>query len=138
LGVGILICSQCGNNNPDGSAFCVRCGSALNQAPPQNQYVPPQNQYAPPQAAPAPIVQNIHTYQRNETVTMGEWFVFFLLMCIPIVNIIMLFVWAFGSDTKPSKANLCKLQLLLMAIGLGLALIIGIITAVTIGSFLGL
>ena len=132
-------CPKCGSNNPDGSAFCVNCGSALprpQQAPPQYQQAPPQYQQAPPQYQQPPIVQNIN-YHRDETVTMGEWFVFFLLMCIPIVNIVMLFVWGFSSDTKPSKANLCKLQLLLFAIGLGLALIIGIITAATIGSFWG-
>ena len=83
-------------------------------------------------------MQYPYAYRQDETVTMGEWFVFFLLLCIPIVNIIMLFVWAFGSDTKPSKKNLCKLQLLLWAIGIGLTLIIGLITTIAIGSFLGL
>lgn len=130
-------CPTCGTSNPEGNAFCVGCGNTIPQTPPQAQYAPPQYQYAPLQAGPVPAVPYPY-YKRDETVTMGEWFVFFLLLCIPVVNIIMLFVWAFGSDTKPSKKNLCKLQLLLWAIGVGLALIIGIITTITIGSFLGI
>ena len=66
-------------------------------------------------------------YNGDQTVTMGEWFVTGLLMCIPIVNIVMIFVWAFGSNTKPSKANLFKLYLIMMAI----SIVIGIILAVT-------
>ena len=69
---------------------------------------------------------------------MSEWFVTFLLLIIPIVNIVMMFVWAFSSDTKPSKANLFKLYLLLLAIGIGLTLIIGLIMVAVVGSFLGL
>ncbi|OPH00230.1 hypothetical protein B2I21_02335 [Chryseobacterium mucoviscidosis] len=39
------------------------------------------------------------------------------LMMIPLVNIIMLFVWAFG-DSNPSKANYAKAALLWAAIGI--------------------
>ncbi len=59
-------------------------------------------------------------YQGDPTVTMGEWFVTGLLMCIPIVNIIMVFVWAFGSNTKPSKANFFKLYLICALIGIAI------------------
>ena len=33
----------------------------------------------------------------NRVITVGNWIVVFILMAIPIVNLIMLFVWAFGS-----------------------------------------
>jgi len=74
---------------------------------------------------------------RDETVTMGEWFGFLVLMCIPICNIIMLFIWAFNPKIKPSKANLAKLQLLLAAIAVGISLIIGLIAIAVTGSFFG-
>jgi hypothetical protein len=35
-----------------------------------------------------------------------------LLMCIPIVNIVLLFVWGFGSNTLVSKANWAKASLI--------------------------
>lgn len=125
-----MVCPACGQNNQGNSDYCIYCGSAMNRNRPQNPYTPPSNQYASPQPGSAPYVQNNYTmYKPDETVTMGEWFVFFLIMCIPIVNIVMLFVWAFGSGTKPSKANLCKLQLLLMLIGVGIGIIVMIIVA---------
>jgi len=49
-------------------------------------------------------------------VGFGEWLVTLILTAIPIVGIVMLFVWAFGSDTKPSKANWAKATLLFVAI----------------------
>jgi hypothetical protein len=35
---------------------------------------------------------------------------------IPLVNIIMLFVWAFGGGAPPSKANWAKASLIWLAI----------------------
>jgi amino acid transporter len=59
----------------------------------------------------------------NEIVTIGEWFITMLLMIIPLVNIILLFVWAFGSNMKISKSNWAKAQLIWMAIGFILSII---------------
>lgn len=52
----------------------------------------------------------------EEPVSFGDWMVTMLLMCIPCVNIIMLFVWGFGSGTKKSKSNYCKAMLVWMVI----------------------
>ena len=51
-------------------------------------------------------------------VTIGNWMLTYLLMCIPLVNIILLFVWAFGSNTPVSKANWAKSSLIWMVIGI--------------------
>ena len=56
------------------------------------------------------------TYQ---PVTVGNWLLTYLLMCIPFVNIIMLFVWAFSSNTPVSKANWAKASLIWMLIMIG-------------------
>ena len=45
-------------------------------------------------------------------VTVGDWMITTLLMCIPFVNIILLFVWAFGSGAPASKANWAKAALI--------------------------
>jgi len=50
-------------------------------------------------------------------VSFGSWMLTLFLMMIPLVNIIMLFVWAFG-DSNPSKANYAKASLLWAAIGI--------------------
>jgi Zn-dependent protease with chaperone function len=51
-------------------------------------------------------------------VTLSDWMVTMLICVIPIVNVVMLFVWAFGAGTNPSKANWAKAALIWMAIGI--------------------
>ena len=51
-------------------------------------------------------------------VTMKEWIITMLLLCIPIANIVLPFVWAFGSDVNPSKKNYFRAMLIFMAIGI--------------------
>jgi ATP-dependent Zn protease len=43
--------------------------------------------------------------QPQQPVTISDWFLTLFLTAIPLVGLIMLFVWAFGSNTNPSKAN---------------------------------
>lgn len=49
-------------------------------------------------------------------VGLGEWLLTLLIASIPVINLIMLFVWAFGSNTKICKANWAKATLLWMVI----------------------
>ena len=49
-------------------------------------------------------------------VTFGEWLLTLFLAAIPLVGIILLFVWAFGTSAKPSKANWAKAGLAWAAI----------------------
>lgn len=53
---------------------------------------------------------------KQAVVTVGDWIVTFILMVLPIVNIIMLFVWAFGGSTPASKANWAKATLIIYLI----------------------
>jgi fatty acid desaturase len=51
--------------------------------------------------------------KNRSVVSIGDWIVTFILMAIPLVNIIMLFVWAFGGGAPESKANWAKANLIL-------------------------
>jgi len=51
-------------------------------------------------------------------VSISDWFLTIFLTAIPLVGLILLFVWAFGSNTNPSKANWAKAGLLWAAIGI--------------------
>lgn len=54
----------------------------------------------------------------NREITVGEWIITSLIMIVPIVNIVMLFIWAFGGgDTPISKKNWAKATLICMLIG---------------------
>lgn len=84
-------------------------------------YVPeePQNEYRTQTgyvSAPAPVAGYSGYEGLEEPVSMGEWALCIFLNCIPCVGLIMMFVWAFSKDTKRSKANFFKVQLIFMGI----------------------
>lgn len=55
--------------------------------------------------------------ERNyQPVSVGNWMLTYLIMCIPFVNFIMLFVWAFGGGSPVSKENWAKASLIWMLI----------------------
>jgi len=64
---------------------------------------------------------------RSTDVTVGDWMVTMLLMCIPIANLILLLVWAFGDSAPVSKSNWAKASLIWMLIGFGLWIVMFIL-----------
>lgn len=72
---------------------------------------------------------------KKETLSVGDWLITMIITVIPIVGIIMLFVWAFSSSTHPTKANWAKASLILFAIVIVLYIIF---FAVFGAAFLGL
>ena len=53
--------------------------------------------------------------------TVGDWLITMLILIIPIVNIVMLFIWAFGSPD--TRRNYARASLIWMAIGIVLMII---------------
>ncbi|MDI2587461.1 hypothetical protein OR571_10170 [Psychrobacillus sp. NEAU-3TGS] len=53
--------------------------------------------------------------------SVGEWLITMLIMIIPIVNIVMLFIWGFGSPDK--RRNYARASLIWMAISIVLIII---------------
>lgn len=70
--------------------------------------------------------------QNYQPMTIGEWIITFIITYIPIVGVVMLFVWAFGGDTHPSKKTWAQAMLILFAI----AIVLGIVFAGIIFSML--
>ena len=60
-------------------------------------------------------------YPQYPPLSLLDWMLTLLIMAIPIVNLVMLLVWAFSSDTNPNKANFAKAALLWMVIAFGLS-----------------
>lgn len=75
--------------------------------------------------------------QNEKPLSTGEWLVTELVLLIPLINFVMLFVWAF-SDGNISRRNFCRARLLLFAIAVGLAFVVGIILVVFTGVFAGI
>lgn len=51
-------------------------------------------------------------------VSLGDWVVTLLILWIPLVGLIMLFVWGFSEGTHPSKRNFCRAYLIWMLVGI--------------------
>ena len=60
--------------------------------------------------------------KNTSPVSVGDWVVTIILSSLPLINIIMLFVWAFSSSTPVSKANWAKATLILAAIAIVLVI----------------
>lgn len=58
----------------------------------------------------------------NSPLSMGQYLIMLLLMSIPLVNIILLFVWGFG-DYNINKKNFARAYLILMTIGIVLIIL---------------
>lgn len=70
-----------------------------------------------------PYQQVYQNENLEEPVTFGDWMLSLLLMMIPCVNIIMMFVYAFGNGKK-SKSNFFKAYLVWMLISILLSVIV--------------
>lgn len=77
--------------------------------------------------------------RESSPVSLGDWMITLLILCIPLVGIIMLFVWGFADGTHPSKRNFCRAYLIWMLIGLVLFVLFLIMggMAALMGSRLG-
>ncbi len=64
-------------------------------------------------------------------ITVGQWLIMFILLAIPIVNIVILILWASDSQSNPNRSNYAKATLIIMAASILLA-------AVFFGALVGL
>lgn len=53
---------------------------------------------------------------RRPVMSVKDWLITLILMIIPLANIILLFIWAFGDDTNKTRSNWAKATLIMMAI----------------------
>ncbi len=68
--------------------------------------------------------------QKNEPVTIKEWIIVFIITAIPLVNIVMLFVWAFGGNANKSIESWAKASLLMFLFTIVLVVIMSLLFGV--------
>lgn len=70
----------------------------------------------------------------NQTeMTVGQWVLTIFLSGLGIIGLILLFVWAFGSDTPESKRNYAKAMLIWYAISVGIVIVTYILMFACVG-----
>jgi heme/copper-type cytochrome/quinol oxidase subunit 2 len=65
--------------------------------------------------------------QNERVMSVKDWLITSLILCIPLVGIIMLFVWAFGGDVNKNKQNYAKASLIFVAIAFVVYILIAIV-----------
>ena len=78
----------------------------------------------------------INALPQYTPMSIGDWIITSIILAIPIVGFVMLFVWGFGSNTHPSKANWAKASLIM--IGISFLIVVscfGLISGVIINLF---
>ena len=70
----------------------------------------------------------------SQPMTFKDWILTDLLLLIPIANIVLMFVWAFGKNVNKSKKAFFQAQLIICAVVLVLYIIF---FGALIGSLLG-
>ena len=73
----------------------------------------------------------------KKIISTSEWILIKLIMFIPIVNIVMLIVWAFSNKTNINKSNWAKANLIIMIFRFAFYLIIVFVTALILVNFFG-
>lgn len=123
-----MICKMCNTENTDGTRFCQSCGQPLYEADNTNYSDAVQNNQ--PYYPPTPQYQQSSQNNRpteSYPMSVGSWIGVFFLSLIPIANIILLFVWAFGGTSKVSLKTYARAQLILSLIAVLIVAIIAII-----------
>lgn len=95
-----MFCEKCGKNIPDNSNNCTFCG-------------------APQKVQGGAANQNVRNSDQTITapiLTFGDYLIMMIIAAIPIVNIVMLCMWGFGSDANPNKKNCAKAMLVFIII----------------------
>jgi membrane protein YdbS with pleckstrin-like domain len=63
----------------------------------------------------------------NKSVSVGEWIITIIILAIPLVNIVMLIVWAANESTHPSKKNYAKAALIVIGVLFAIGILAGLL-----------
>lgn len=118
-----MICKNCNQQVPDGASYCDNCGASLQDNFQQTQYQQPSYQTT--------VINNYNTEDEHVSVLgwIGRWCINLIPFVGPIIYLVMLFVWSFGSTPKKSLKNYARAQLILYAIAIVIVIIAAIIIA---------
>lgn len=105
-------CDYCGQDTGQEDIYCANCGSLLRE----------QKKEVEIEESQEALLQ----LGTNSPLTLGDYMFIGLILLVPIVNIIVLFVWALDKHGNLNRRNLAKAGLIYFGIGIGLSVILGI------------
>lgn len=147
-----MFCTSCGKQIPDGSKFCEFCGanqqsdsvnkseqsssssSNIQSSPKEDTQVTTGNdnrnnnqQVTPPQSTGTqtarPHSPPVNAY--TAPLSIGKYLLMFIVLMVPLLNLIMLFIWAFGSTNNINKKNFARAGLIMVLIFIAFYILAG-------------
>jgi len=117
-------CQSCGAAMDEGARFCKTCGtnqSAYQSMPAGSQQsTSGYTHYAQPASAPS---------VGNEPLSVGQYVGMMLLSGLPLVGLILLLIWAFGSEANINKRNYARAVLIIALIAIAVGVVFGVAMA---------
>jgi uncharacterized membrane protein YvbJ len=116
-------CVNCGTQMEDDAVFCSSCGKSTAEnevaaASSQSTVAPKYNSQTPAYAV-IPV--------DNSPLSVSEYVLTLFIFTIPLVNIIMALIWAFGGNVNMNRQKLCRAWLILILIFIALSILSSII-----------
>ncbi|MGB8453074.1 MAG: zinc ribbon domain-containing protein [Anaerocolumna sp.] len=110
-----MVCKACGRNTANDNAnYCEYCGTSFRENIPVKQ-----EEY---RVVSEPASVEVNNEENEKPISFGNWLGTMLLPFIPIIGIfiyiVMMFVWAFGSDTTKSKKNWARASLIISVVAI--------------------
>ena len=115
-----MICKNCGMDNADNVQFCSNCGT-----PTQQNTAPAYNANTASNNGGATYVNVQVPSDTSNLVSIGAYVGMWFAMCVPILNIIMMIIWA--TSGNKSKKNFVLAYLILIAISVGITIIASVV-----------
>jgi hypothetical protein len=60
----------------------------------------------------------------NEVISVKNWLLTMVILAIPLVNVVMLFVWSFSGNVNINKKNYARATLILLAVALVVSIVL--------------
>ncbi len=158
----MAFCTKCGTRLAEGTKFCTLCGAVISNVKTDKPGERSSEQYKdvrpqPSQNPAQPRVDNINpqaarnippnnagterTFSpparetRYEPLSVGAFIGIAFLMMIPIVNLVLLIVWACGGAKNPNTRNYARASLIMMVVYIILSIILGMLIVNYISRF---
>lgn len=136
-------CRYCGASMEEADLFCTKCGkpaettaqpvedtvNSFEETPEQEvqevqQTQETQQQFTQEGTWEKDVQTEMSHTQDDAPLSFGTYMLLFLVMMIPIVNIVVLLLWAFGHQVNTNKKNFSRAALVYMAIGIVLSIVV--------------
>ena len=124
-----MYCDSCGNKLADGAEFCTNCGAKQESKGGTSPNTQRKVNIPPPQGTERPSVSRETTYsnEKVQLMTVKDYILMMIVFAIPIVGIVFMFIWGFGSETPINKKNFARAFLIMAAIGVVLSILLSVI-----------